>query len=489
MSGLVQLSNYPPHVIAAIPRPKAALSSSKSPNLNYLKYQKIIAQFNFEKVEPKRSLSRPVRSKLNEASRFMAAKVNHINLAILSPLMSQFNFKTTEWLEKGSKLLPTKDWFQKINAHWQRIANNPDGIPYKPIGGEASSWTVDTALGGMVFGSSLYGGIVQLCGTIGSLLQIKNAYQMLQRGQELVKTALEKKSDALKTRAQQSFGFKMMKKGSKNLYLASLGLIANTGVMTRAVANLVLQAGTAAQAGVLTAIVGIGTAVAAPISFCLCAYGVKRNISRIRRTSAQLAFIDQELVRLQELKKASFGGLPFSPQAEENGVNLKQREDILLFAQRRLKKLKVDNILGMISNVLVMTGAALTMAGLVSGPGAAIMGTIGCVLISVGGVGYLLTKGILYVMRRCSKTHEVPDIQRYVSSRDMKQTAEALFKADANVKYQLDSPPSKWSNGELMAFLLIRDGVDQSAKEPDEPELMREKFFQGPAFHWKRAFG
>lgn len=349
---------------------------------------------------------------------------------------------------------------------------------------------IRTASGRFMFTANFFAGLAIAVGGISNVVSLFQAGRMLQRGLDMVNARKEGPTHPLR-RGYWEYGKSLVQTAKRDLAVASATFSTNVLGLMQSAAQMGALAHPAA--GLALATVGsVGTVIAAPIAFCLSAYGAKVNMEGLGKTSAQLMLLREERDRLEGLK-LQLGVSRFTDETalvEGQEVNLREREEIVRFALRRIGDKRIYHIVGIVMNSLFMAAAVLSVGSIASGPAGVVFGSLTIVCLVAGGGGALLTRGILAALRHRRKMKQKREMgyavsgPRYISSKQMRAKAERLLSAEyaKGVRYREKPSLSAMGNGEMLAYLLRGTSTRLTLEET------RGAFFAGEEHYWKKAF-
>ncbi|MCE5319359.1 MAG: hypothetical protein LLG04_18585 [Parachlamydia sp.] len=344
--------------------------------------------------------------------------------------------------------------------------------------------------GELLFTANFFAGFATAVGGIVNVISLVKAGRMLKRGISMVYERKEGPAHPLR-RGYWEYGKSLIKTGKRDFALYSASLVTNVQGLMQSAAQMAAIAQPAAGIAA-AAIVQIGTVAVAPIAFCLSAYGAKVNIEGLGKTSAQLVLLREELDRLEALK-IELGVNRFTDETvmvDCQEVNLREREEIIRFALRRIGDKRINHIVDIVMNSLFMAAAVFSIGSVVSGPAGVVFSSLTLVCLVAGGGGALLTRGILAALRHRRKMKQKREMgyavsgPRYISSKQMLAKAERILSVEyaKGVSYKEKSSLAQMGNGEMLAYLLRGTSTRLTLEET------RGAFFAGDEHYWKRAF-
>lgn len=347
-----------------------------------------------------------------------------------------------------------------------------------------------TASGKFMFNANFFAGLATAVGGIANVVGLIKAGRMLQRGIDMVNERKEGPAHPIR-RGYWEYGKTVVQTAKRDLALYSAALTTNAlGLMQSAAQMAALAQPAAGMAA--AAMISVGVVIAAPIAFCLSAYGAKVNVEGLGKTSVQLVLLREERDRLESLKR-EFGVSHFTDETamvDGQEVNLREREEIVRFALRRIGDKRINHIAGIVMNSLFMAAAVFSVGSIVSGPAGVVFGSLTLVCLVAGGGGALLTRGILAALRHHRKMKQKREMgyavagPRYISSKQMLAKAERILSMEyaKGVRYTEKSSLSEMGNGEMLAYLLRGTTTRLTLEEA------RGAFFAGEEHYWKQAF-
>lgn len=434
-----------------------------SDNINYFEQK---PTDDFQQAYPKKALKSLIRPLINRAD---AVKV----------------FFGSTKLAKDVRKVAFKVNAEASNFFQNVVKSTIDNLPI-PIELRGMS----TAAGKALFSFHFISAFAVAVGGVLNVVNLVKAGRMMREGKEMVANRKTAPAHPVR-RGYWEYGKNLVKTGKRQLILQSSALAASAlGLMQTAseMASMVHPATAAAT----TVVYQVGTVVAAPITFCLSAYGAKVNIERIRGTSVQLTLLREELNRL-EARKMTLGVNRFTTETETvdgREVNLKEREEIIRFALRRIGDKRVNHIVSLVMNSLFMAASVFAVGSIATGPAGAVFGSLTIVCAVAGGGGALVTRGILTALRHRRKMKQKREMGYaeagpwYISSKQMLAKAEKILSTDQTkgVRYQEKPTVPSMSNGELLAFLLRGTSTRLNLEDT------RSAFLVGEKHYWRQAF-
>lgn len=347
-----------------------------------------------------------------------------------------------------------------------------------------------TAPGKLMFTANFFAGLAVVVGGISNAVSLIKAGQMLQRGIGMVNERHEGPSHPIR-RGYWEYGKSLVQTGKRDLTLYSAALVTNALGLMQSAGQMAALAQPAAGAAAAT-MISIGTVIAAPIAFCLSAYGAKTNMEGLGKTSAQLVLLREERDRLEALKLER-GISRFTDETalvDGQEVSLREREEIVLFALRRIGDKRINHIAGIVMNSFFMAASVLSVGSIITGPAGVVFGSLTLVCLVAGGGGALLTRAILAALRHHRKMKQKREMgyavsgPRYISSKQMIAKAERILSTEyaKGIRYSEKASVAEMGNGEMLAYLLRGTTTRLTLEET------RGAFFAGEEHYWKKAF-
>lgn len=293
-------------------------------------------------------------------------------------------------------------------------------------------------------------------------------------------------------------GKSIKKRGIIGAIESSGEIVTHGGLLLSSSANLAQLISTSAGSSI-TAAATAGGYIFAPLWILYASYSGVRSVSSLRTNSIKLKMIKRQIAALEK-----------KPELTNEEV---KKLKLLRYARRKFLEKNVNNKISLVVDVLSFTAGALTLASIISGPGAAFLGTVGAIFFVTSAIGALSSKAILYAIRRRKrlKNQKLPsnNPNRYVNSPEMKKEILESLEKDKYTQYDFKNKrldkPDDWSANELAVFFLMGNklGEDRKAREkkyPTEDQVLspverfsREDqlklgFLESPDHFWNIAF-